>query len=266
MLTNRNVNIVLVIILLISLLFFKGYFFIIFLGLAWVYIGLTIYGVFNIQAGYFLKTHCFAPTSEKIASLTFDDGIDTELTPQILDILLKYDIKATFFIVGKTINNHKEITGEILEKNIAILNRINDEGHLIGNHTYKHLPTLSMNSPNVIYDELELTHKLIQTITGKSVKFFRPPYGVTNPSIRNAVKKMGYDVIGWSLRSFDTKLTPDKVMKRITRKLSPGSIILLHDNRKNTTEHLSEYIEYILSQNYKFIRLDQHLGIPAYEN
>ncbi len=266
MLNYRNVNIVLAMNLVITVLFFKSSFLYVLPILAWIYICATIYGVFIIKTGYFLKTNCSIKTKERITALTFDDGIDSELTPKILDILAKYNIRATFFVVGKTIHQNQEIFGETLEKNKEILNRIVSEGHLVGNHTYKHSPTLTLNGVDVIKSELVLTHKLIYDITGKQVRFFRPPYGVTNPSVKKAVNQMGYDVIGWSVRSLDTTLAPERVMARIKRKLKPGSIVLLHDNRANTAEHLTEYIDYILSQNYRIVRLDELLGINGYDN
>jgi peptidoglycan/xylan/chitin deacetylase (PgdA/CDA1 family) len=266
MLNYRKVNFVLAMNLAITFLFFQSLFFTVFIIVAWIYICATIFGVFSIKAGYFLKTYCSIKTKERITALTFDDGIDTELTPKILDILAKYNIKATFFIVGKTIDKNLGIVGEILDKNKDILNRIISEGHLVGNHTYKHSPTLTLNGADIIKSELELTHKLIYNITGKQIRFFRPPYGVTNPSVKRAVNQMGYDVIGWSVRSLDTTLAPERVMARIKKKLKPGSIVLLHDNRANTTEHLSEYIDYILSQNYRIVRLDELLGINGYDN
>lgn len=266
MLTYRNVNIVLAMNLVLTILFFQSYFVTVFIIAAWIYILATVFGVFSIKTGFFLKTYCSVKSSERITALTFDDGIDSELTPRILDILAKYNIKATFFVMGKTIDNNKEIVGEVLEKNRNILKRIVSEGHLVGNHTYKHSPTLTMNGPDIIKSELELTHKLIQQITGKNVRFFRPPYGVTNPALRKAVSLMGYDVIGWSVRSLDTTLAPERVMKRIKRKLKPGSIVLLHDNRSNTAEHLPEYIDYIISQNYQIVRLDTLLGINGYDD
>ena len=94
---------------------------------------------------------------------------------------------------------------------------------------------------------------------------FRPPYGVTNPSLKKAIKDFNFYTIGWSIRSFDTVKSIEQTLDRVKKRLSPGDIILFHDNRENIIEILNSLLKYIESENYKVFPLDELLNIQAYE-
>ena len=128
---------------------------------------------------------------EKKISLTFDDGPGI-YTLEILDLLKKYNVKATFFCIGKNIEMYPEIIKQII-----------DEGHLIGNHSYGHSPFFDFYNAKKIIEEIQKTDTLLEKLTSKKINFFRPPYGVTTPSIRRAIKITGHKVIGWNIRSLD---------------------------------------------------------------
>jgi peptidoglycan-N-acetylglucosamine deacetylase len=107
---------------------------------------------------------------------------------------------------------------------------------------------------------------VISGILGKRMKLFRPPYGVTNPVLARVLKKSGYLVIGWSLKSNDTKTTGrEKLLKRLVTKIRSGGIILFHDDRILTAEVLREFISVARGKNYTFERPDRLLNIEAYE-
>lgn len=212
-------------------------------------------GVFSLKKGMFIHAHVEGDPDSHSIALTFDDGPATS-TEEILDILKQQGITATFFCIGSHIQDHPEL-----------LKRIDREGHIIGNHAFRHHVFFPFKSARQIHIELQLTHNLIVSSIGRSPKFFRPPYGVSNPAIARASKQMSYHTIGWSIRSFDT-LIKNKVrlLKRLKRKVKPGSVILFHDNREHTPAVLSAFLQFVQSNGLRVERLDKMLNIQAYEN
>jgi peptidoglycan/xylan/chitin deacetylase (PgdA/CDA1 family) len=212
-----------------------------------------IYCSFNICSQAYIKTICKANTTEKKIALTFDDG-PNEYTREVLNILDKHTIKSTFFCVGTNIVHHKDI-----------LTEINRKGHIIGNHTWSHHKWFDFFPAKKMKKDIVKNAELIYQQTGKKVKLFRPPYGVTNPPLKKATANLNYHTIGWSLRSLDTIKKPEKVIRKLTQKLSPGDIILLHDNRKEITQILESFITFAKDNSYQIIRLDKLLNIEPYE-
>lgn len=208
----------------------------------------------NICSQAYIKTLCKAETRNKKIAITFDDGPNPETTPEVLSLLDKYNIKATFFCIGKQITDNKEL-----------LKLIDKKGHLIGNHTWSHDRWFDLYSASKMKSDIERTNQLIFETIGKKTKLFRPPYGVTNPSLKNAIKDLDFHTIGWSIRSLDTIHNAQKALRRINKKLSPGSIILLHDNRQHIVEILEPFLEYITKENYTIIPVNDLLKIEAYE-
>jgi len=200
-----------------------------------------IFGVFDIRKNIYINSI----NSGKKGSiyLTFDDGPDAELTPIILDILHKHCIKATFFLIGVSI-----------QKNQEIVKRIHKEGHEIGCHTYNHKSTFPLYSQNNMEIELIKTNSLITAITSNKSKLFRPPYGVTNPNISKVLKKLEMISIGWDVRSLDTVLSNSNVLyERVIRGIEKGgSIILFHDRCNSTIESLENIINYCQKNNLQF--------------
>jgi peptidoglycan/xylan/chitin deacetylase (PgdA/CDA1 family) len=220
-----------------------------------VYLSLLAYGSIRICSGFYVKTHCYAKTKEKKVALSFDDGPDSNITPILLDILKKNEISASFFLTGKSIENNKDLVKRIIQ-----------EGHIIGSHSNSHSNLYDFYSPKRMVGDLLNVENLILELTGKKTKLFRPPFGVTNPAIWKASRSMSYDVIGWSIRSYDTAIKDKKmILKRITRKLHPGAIILLHDTQAINIELLPEIIDAIHSKGYKTERLDQLLEMNPYK-
>jgi len=229
--------------------------FIIYIILILVYISLLFYGSANIDSGFYIKAQCLQKIKEKKIAITFDDGPNKEITPLLLDFLNEQKIKATFFCIGNRINNNEDI-----------LKRIDLENHLIGNHSFSHSSCFDLYSSKRMIEELKKTENIIKQSIHKKVKLFRPPYGVTNPNLKKAVEEMKYTVIGWNVRSFDTmKKTNKEILKRISKKIKPGSIILFHDSNQNIIPLLKDFIEYTTQNNYQIIRLDELLNIKVYE-
>ena len=202
-----------------------------------------------------MKTLCRGNDDRRCVSLTFDDGPDDVMTPKVLDILKDNDIKATFFIIGSKAEAHPDL-----------ISRIVDEGHIIGVHSWNHGCDFPIQSSDEIYQELSKCENAIYDITGKSMMLFRPPFGVTNPLIADAVDERGYITIGWSIRSLDTDRNKDRsdILKRIVRRLHNGAIILLHDRCDGADDLLRSLIAALRDNNYDIIRLDEMLEIEPY--
>lgn len=207
------------------------------------FIGLIVLGSANIRLNFFTKAYSSLKTAEKTIALTFDDGPSAAYTPGVLQLLEQYQAKATFFCIGKHIKEHPDLTKTILEK-----------GHLLGNHSYSHSNFFSFFGKKKVIREIKKTNQLLLEATGAGCNLFRPPYGVTNPPIAQAVKACQMQTIGWNIRSFDTSTKdPGKVINRVISKIKPGAVVLLHDNRPNTTQILEAILLYIQENNYRCV-------------
>ncbi len=255
MLNFRTVNfvsIVLFIAILIGGFYIDTTLFWFFILLFFAWLTLTSIGSFNILWNYFLKANCQNKnTKENSIALTFDDGINPEFTPEVLELLKKHNAKATFFCIGKHIEKHPEIAKKIIT-----------DGHTIGNHTYNHSNNWGFLSSEKVENELKKTDKIIETATGKSTKLFRPPFGVTNPNIAKVIQKLDYKVIGWSIRSLDTVIkNPERILKRITSKVKKGDIILLHDTNQKSIDVLEQLLLFLDENNLKSVCVEKLLNI-----
>ena len=200
----------------------------------------------------FMPVVCRTLTKKKQIAITFDDGPVEKNTALVLDVLKCNNITATFFCIGKRMNENKEL-----------LKRIDDEGHIVGNHSYSHHFFFDFFSTKRLQKELEETNKISQEVIHKKLKLFRPPYGVTTPSLAKVVKQGGYKTIGWSIRSMDT-ITNDKkqLLDKIT-KVKPGDIILFHDKATLTINVLQAFIDSVKEQGYEIVRLDKLLNVEV---
>ena len=242
--------------LLIILSFFteiSSYFY---FSVIFLWLSITIWGVFDIKSCYFINTICSNPTIEgKKIAITFDDG-PHEMTEKVLEVLAKYNAKATFFCVGSQIEKHQDIFKKIIQ-----------EGHIVGNHSYSHSDFFGFFSTQKVFDELQKTNDIIRNVSGKKVNFFRPPFGVTNPKIRRAISLTKHKVIGWNIRSLDTVIKNEIVVfERVKRNVVPGGIILFHDTSLKSVNVLEQLLLFLQSENYEVITIDVLLNSPAYED
>lgn len=229
---------------------------------AWLYVlfvaiwfGITAIGSFQIRWNYHLQSlnHNYA-TSKNYISITFDDGPNPEFTPTVLSLLKKHNAKATFFLIGK----NAEIYPDIVRQIIA-------EGHSIGNHSYSHSKNFGFFSTEKVAKEIQGANSVLSEITGKKLKMFRPPFGVTNPNIKKALRKTLQKSIGWSKRSLDTtSLSEEKILKKITTNLEKGDIILLHDSSAKTIIVLEQLLLFLQSHELQSVPVERLLEIDAY--
>jgi peptidoglycan/xylan/chitin deacetylase (PgdA/CDA1 family) len=173
--------------------------------------------------------------------LTFDDGPIPEVTPKVLDILARYDVKATFFMVGENVHKHPETYRQVIQA-----------GHAIGNHTYNHLKGWRCS-----------TKKYLANVRKFPVdtRLFRPPYGKAWLWQRAALAKKGYKIIYWDIltRDYDAKQTPEKMLALIKRCTREGSIINFHDSLKSNERMLTvlpKAIEFLQAEGYTLLPLD----------
>ena len=187
-----------------------------------------------------------AEKNKKVVALTFDDGPDGNTTPQALDILAKYKIKATFFVQGKNIAGNE-----------AILKRMQSEGHEVGNHSWNH-PILTKLSLEDAKKQLTDTEDAITKVLGKSSKLMRPPYGAISDDIRNS---LDLRFIMWDVDSLDWKSKNEAaILTEIQHQTSDGAIILMHDIHQSSVNSLPKVIEYLQEQGYSFVTVSELLN------
>ncbi|ADL12783.1 polysaccharide deacetylase family protein [Acetohalobium arabaticum] len=194
-------------------------------------------------------------------ALTFDDGPDKIYTPQILKILKKYDIKATFFLLGKEVQKYPQITKQIIE-----------EGHLIGNHSWSH-PDLTKLDKEELKKEVLTTEEKIKEVTGRAPALIRPPYGAVSDEIVDQLKEMNYKIIHWSVDSLDWNSdTKEEILDRVLPRLKPGVIILFHSsigksrNLTPTVQALPAIIEELQKRNIELVTVDKLLSLASYKS
>lgn len=221
-------------------------------GSFWVYLFcflmfcfVVIWGSFDIQLGYFVDSITHKRTKLEEVALTFDDG-PTEFTPKFLDLLKEKQIKATFFCIGRQIEKHPET-----------FQRIIAEGHTIGNHTFSHSDNTGFLSASKMTEEIEKCDEIIFKTGNIKTHLYRPPFGVTNPNIAKAIKKMNKVSTGWNVRSLDTVTTDEKkIYRNVTRNLKKGSIILLHDTSEKTYHVLENLLLFLKDKEYSVFTVD----------
>ncbi|HHV45989.1 MAG TPA: polysaccharide deacetylase [Tissierellia bacterium] len=191
--------------------------------------------------------------NKRIAYITFDDGPSSIVTPQVLDILARYDIKATFFVVGK-----------FAEKNSDVLKRIYEEGHAIGNHSYSHNYNYIYKSVSNFVQELDITNEVFKSILGEEfetdiIRFPGGSFGDWKLPYREQVIALGYRYIDWNSLNGDAEghnISKEKLVERFmsTYHGQKELIILMHDTdaKYTTIEALPIIIEFLIDEGYEF--------------
>ena len=194
-------------------------------------------------------------SQHKAIALTFDDGPWPTTTTQILDILKKNNIKATFFWVGRYLQTYPE-----LGKQVAA------SGHAIGNHTWNH-QYIKYNEEGAAR-EIDRTSSLIEELTGVKASMFRPPGGILNNGLAAYAQKKNYAVIMWSADSLDWRAATPSLMDNVMRQANSGGIVLMHDgggNRSRTVEALPDIIARLRKEGYIFVTVPELLQMQEQE-
>jgi len=196
---------------------------------------------------------------KRCVSLTFDDGPSLSHTPRLLEILRRSKVQATFFVIGR----EAERCPELLRRAVA-------DGHLIANHTYSHPALFCFLTPRRLRFEIERGQEAIERICGQRPRYFRSPVGLRHPLLSVYLEEAELEYISWTIRSFDTLLPkPETILKRILRRVTPGDIILLHDNGRAGSESmldiLPRMIDDLKQRGFEFVPVGvtQPAGVPA---
>jgi len=185
-------------------------------------------------------------TEEKKLAISFDAAWGDDYTLEILDILDKYNVKSTFFLVGFWVDKYPEHVKEIYNR-----------GHDVGNHSTNH-PYMTKLSDDEIEKELNITGDKIEKLIKEKPILFRPPFGDYNDRVINVCKDNGYYVIQWDVDSLDWKeMGVQPVVDRVTRNVRNGSIVLFHNNAKYVLEYLPIIIDRLQREGYEIVPISQ---------
>ncbi len=209
----------------------------------WIFLCSLIFffGSYLIQFNFYLRSINQLPTTDKKVYLTFDDGPNNPTTTTVLEVLKKHEVKALFCVIGK-----------YCEGNDVILKKIVADGHTLANHSFSHHALFDVWSTKKVTADIASCQEIIKKYQPNSI-YFRPPYGVTNPNIARAIKKLNLQSVGWNVRSFDTSIKDvEKIKTRILSQLKPGAIILLHDRLDFMPQLLDELIPKIKESGFEF--------------
>lgn len=219
-----------------------------------LFFALQAYCSFTISSGFFIDAICYSKESASAIAITFDDGPILEKTDKILSILKDHDLESCFFCIGDRVTKHPEL-----------VSRIHNDGHIVANHSYFHKWSFDLQSAKQMEKELLETDNAIERIINSRPRYFRPPFGVTNPNLSEAVRLRGYQTVGWNVRSLDTVIKdPKKLLKRITKGLKGGDIVLFHDYSDQMLEVLPSFITHVNTIGLKIVRIDKLLGQNPY--
>lgn len=223
-------------------------------GLFW-FIFTTI-GSFHIEWNYFLQAkHKNYDIKDNVIALSFDDGPNHEFTPKVLELLKQYHAKATFFCIGKNVKESPEILKQIIA-----------EGHVVGNHSFNHNNAYGFLTPKQMILDIEKSRSIVEQTVQLKMKLFRPPFGVTTPYMKKAIKKLNLHTLGWSVRSYDTVAkNPEKVFEKITKNLKRGDVVLLHDTSELSISVLEKLLVHLMRNNMNVVTLDKLFNIKAYD-
>lgn len=244
-----------------------------------IVLSITVFMVWasaSIRSGVYVRAFCREKTDRKVVYLTFDDGPHPPETERVLDVLRERGARATFFLIGSKVSGNE-----------AVLRRMLEEGHALGLHTYSHAGTFPLLSFDKMLADVNEGKRAVESVAGKKISLFRPPFGVTNPTIAKVIQTLGLQTVGWDVRSFDTmfcKLSEHSckssehscrqsghsckssehsckqsgydwyvpVVERIMKQVRPGSVILLHDRLDGASDLLALLLDSLAASGYDF--------------
>lgn len=184
-------------------------------------------------------------TKREIA-LTFDDGPHCAYTNQLLTVLRKNSVRATFFVVGS-----------MVQRNPRLLQAIHESGHEIGNHTFSHVDLTRVTMFDRMTEYLA-TSRLVKTLTGRTVHLCRPPGGEMNPEVVEAGVRCGLTTVTWTCDPGDFgNISEEQLLTRMKQTLQPGAIFLLHSGSRQTLAMLPEFVQYCKSLGYRFATISE---------
>lgn len=237
-----------------------------------IVLSITVFMVWasaSIRSGVYVRAFCREKTDRKVVYLTFDDGPHPPETERVLDVLRERGARATFFLIGSKVSGNE-----------AVLRRMLEEGHALGLHTYSHAGTFPLLSFDKMMADVNEGKRAVESVAGRKISLFRPPFGVTNPTIAKVVRTLRLQTVGWDVRSFDTMFCKSSehfckssehsckqsgysckqsghdwyvpVVERIMKQVRPGSVILLHDRLDGASDLLALLLDRLTASGYDF--------------
>ena len=205
---------------------------------------MRLFGIPTITQKIFPNIIWHFPNKLRQVFLTFDDGPDENFTLQILEILQRENACASFFILG-----------ERAKKSPALVKSIQQNGHTIGIHSYEH-QSLFFKSEKYIFEQLSKSKNIIEQITSKPVKYFRPPFGRFSPAVNKVCRQLDLQMVMWNLMSydFDLKVSDNFILNLMETKTCGGDIVVFHDGHKNserTVKNLADAIKILKDKGFK---------------
>jgi len=229
-------------------------------------LGLTIAAAASVgatAAGYqsmaptgqwFGRSFCRAPRGSKQIALTFDDGPNDPHTLNLLDVLSKHRVHATFFLIGQYVRRRPDIVAEVAK-----------QGHVIGNHTFTH-PLLTVQSASRIREEIVQCGSAINDAVGEHSNLFRPPWGGRRPGVFRIVRQLGLEPVMWNITSHDWRApSVEFVEQNVAPKVGGGDVILLHDgghasfgaDRSHTVAAVDRLLTRYQAEAYSFVTIPE---------
>lgn len=188
----------------------------------------------------------------RVVSLTFDDGPHPELTPRVLDVLDQYGARASFFCVGRLVEEHASLVREMIER-----------GHRIENHTWSHPNSFAFLPPNGLATQIGRTQSIIDQVTGRAPVYFRAPAGIRSPWLAPVLHRLRLHLVSWTRRGFDTvEKDANRICRRLVRNLAAADILLLHDGGERDTTHRSTVLLDVLPRVLAEIKLKGLEAVP----
>jgi peptidoglycan/xylan/chitin deacetylase (PgdA/CDA1 family) len=222
-----------------------------------VYVILSGIGVFAVGMNYFCEAVCRGEAGKKRIALTFDDGPDSRVTPDLLDLLKKYKVHASFFCVGQR-----------ARENPGLIQRIVNEGHTLGNHSYSHHWWTNFLTTAPLVREMNRTQRVLKELSGITPRYYRSPMGLSNPHLPPALRATGLKLVAWNVRPYDRGASTATIVSRIVGNrngeapASDGSVVLLHDggvSGEALIPAVRQVIERFQEMGYSLVSLDELL-------
>jgi len=220
------------------------------------------YHVINPASRLYGKVYSNGNRGRHQIALTFDDGPNEPYTSQVLNILMKYGVKATFFFIGQNAQHYPKVCQRVLA-----------EGNVIGNHSYHHYKSLWLRWGKATVREIDLARQAIHEVTGYQPELFRPPHGFRTPWLMHTIHRLGYTVVTWDNMTNDWKAEkPAKeIVDAIVKRAKSGGIIVLHDgrstkegyDRSQMLQALPHIIEEVRKGGFDFVTIPELLQDEA---
>lgn len=197
------------------------------------------------------------PRGSKQIALTYDDGPNDPHTLRLLEVLARHDVRATFFLIGRHVQQRRDIAREIVKA-----------GHIVGNHTFTH-PLLIFRSAAKIRQELSSCRAALQDAIGDHSNLFRPPFGGRRPAVLHIARELEFEPVMWTVTGYDWNAPPAEVIERkVAKQIKGGDVILLHDgghkqmgvDRAQTVLATDSLIKRYKAEGYEFLNIPQMMS------